>query len=149
LDSEVAGHTRLRRLQFVYLLPALVTGLAVGYFDTKLSNAALLLTSTSILTGLTFSMSATFWSRSIDARRDPQSAGEARVLSLLDETRNHLIWTVMVGIISTGALSLVAIFSAGVAPVWVSAVCSFLVIYMITLVAGALQKFAEAALTLR
>lgn len=132
------------------MLPAaLVAGFAVGR-SVELQSAALLLTATSILTGLTFSMTTTFWGKNIDARRDPKRALDAFTLDILDRNLNHLLWTVTVGVAATGVLAVAAIFSGtdGSAP-WVTGVAAFFLVYLVTLVGVALHRFTEAALLLR
>lgn len=141
---------RLRPVQILLATPALAVGAVVIVRSVHLTNLAGLLTATSILTGLTFSMATTFWTKSIEARRRPDQALNERILTSLDETRTHLVWTVVIGLAATAALALISVFSpGGSAPVWVSAIAAALVIYMLTLVGAALHKFYVTAFILR
>lgn len=150
LHDQFIEQRRVKKLEFVWLLPAvLVSGFTFGR-GIELQNAALMLTATSILTGLTFSMSTTFWGKAIDARHDPKRALDPLVLDVLDRNLNHLLWTVGVGVLATGVLAVTALFSGvGGVPPLVTAVVALLVVYLVTLVGVALQRFAEAALLLR
>lgn len=151
LRQSDAGRRRLRIAQIVYLLPAIVVVAVVVVVGTRMLNAGWLLTATSILTGLTFSMTTTFWGKSIDARRSPQWATNSQILETIDENKYHLMWTVLVGVLSTASLALTSVFAnpTSGAPVWATALCAGLFIYLLTLVVGAIQRFAEAALILR
>jgi hypothetical protein len=149
--EERAGKNHLLLGRLLSFVPAAVVAAALLWRDVQLLNAGWLLTATSILTGLTFSMTTTFWGKTIDARDDPKKALNARILGILDDNLHHLQWTVMVGVISTGVLALTSLFADPMkgAPAAVTAVCGALVVYLITLVGLALQRFAEAAVILR
>lgn len=140
---------RLRLSQLALLVPAGLVSLIVVIREVRLSNPAGLLTATSILTGLTFSMATTFWAKSIDARDRPDQALNSRVLDALDTTRTHLIWTVVVGVAATAVFALISVFAPSGAPVWISATGAGLVIYMLTLVGAALHRFYVTAFILR
>lgn len=150
LHDQFIQQSRVKKVEFVWMLPAaLVSGFALGR-GVELQSAALLLTATSILTGLTFSMTTTFWSKNIDARRDPQRALDALTLNVLDRNLTHLLWTVSVGVTATGVLAVTAVFTGTMgAPSWVTAICAFFIVYLVTLVGVALHRFTEAALLLR
>ena len=139
------GQQLLRNL--LLAIPAAAVAYAVLDRETRLTQVGGLFTAASILTGLTFSMATTFWSRSIDARDKPGQATDAALLSSLDASRDHLIWTVAVGIAATAELALMAIFSAspnGLQPGW-TALSAFLIIYLVTLVGWALRNFQKSA----
>jgi hypothetical protein len=109
-----------------------------------------LLTATSILTGLTFTLALRFWERSVDARRDPLQARDGKRLTLLDRMKSHLVWTVIIGVLSTLILTLSALFvDPACVPTSVGVVTSFAVVYQISLVAGALLEFYRASYDLR
>lgn len=147
--------------QLLLLIPGCLTGLAAWWVQPPMTQVASgLLTATSILTGFTFAMATTFWNKSIDARRDPRWATSADVLDLLDNARNHLIWTVFVGVISVAVLALFSLFGHSEVHGWLadvmvlatragSAFAGFLVVYLITLVAAALKTFNEAVAVLK
>jgi phosphoglycerol transferase MdoB-like AlkP superfamily enzyme len=151
LTEDLPGHRHLRGFALAHLVPAaLVAGLLYAR-DVQMTNADWLLAATSILTGLTFSMTTTFWSKSIDARSDPTKALNAQVLTILDENLTHLQWTVLVGVVSTATLALTSLLADPVtgAATWATTLCGGLVIYLITLVGVALHRFSEAAVILR
>jgi hypothetical protein len=150
------GHRKFRRAQALLLLPALIVALLVVALHVEVSAVAPLLTATSIMTGLTFTMALRFWERSVDARRDPFLATDGERLALLDDMRTHLVWTVLVGVISTAWLALMVLFADTAPPKWLSvgptlgAVgASALVIYLVTLVGGVLVQFYTAGYALR
>jgi hypothetical protein len=118
-------------------------------FRTCISAVAGLLTATSILTGLTFTMALRFWERSIDARSDPDALADGYRLQVLDKMRTHLIWTVMVGVVATAFLALCLIFAVGPLNPQLSFIAAFLVTYQVLLVGGALFRFSELAYYLR
>lgn len=149
-EEPISGRRQADPRALAFTIPALVVAIIVVAKQTHLTAAPVLLTSTSILTGLTFTMTTTFWSRSLDARKDPATATRAVILQTLDDARHHLLWTVLVGLATTGVLALTALFASEKgAVVWASALCAALVIYLLTLVGVAVQRFAEAAMTLR
>jgi hypothetical protein len=140
---------RLRIAQLLLMLPAVVVGGFSAGVGIHLSSPAGLLTATSILTGITFSMATTFWTKSIEARRRPDQALNSRVLDELDTTRTHLIWTVAVGVTATALLALISVFWPSGAPIAVSAVAAALIIYMLTMVGMALHRFYVTSIILR
>lgn len=155
---QANGHSRSPRwAQIVMVLPAVAT--AVGLFFTRpdLSGAVSgLLTATSIMTGFIFSMAVVFWNKSIDARRDPNWSIRGDILREIDETRTHLIYTVSIGILTVACLVLQALFGHAAAPTAVRVVidaltpiAGSLVVYLLTLVSGALIRFNAAAIRLR
>lgn len=156
LDQPSGGLRRPRWLQISLTLPGLLMGLGllVGGVDSIAVPA--LLTATSILTGLTFTMALKFWERSIDARSDPFLATDGPRLTLLDNMRTHLVWTVLVGVASTMWLVVMALLGEVAPPSWFElapyvgcAGAGALVIYQVTLVGGALVQFYEASYSLR
>ena len=128
---------------------AAVPAVAVVTLAAQVVAVAGLLTATSILTGLTYTMALRFWERSIDARSDPIYLADGQRLYVIDKMRAHLVWTVLVGVVATGYLGLAVIFVSGAAPVWSSAVMTFLVLYQVILVGGALLRFYELSYLLR
>ncbi|MCM0619824.1 hypothetical protein [Nocardioides bruguierae] len=135
---------------FVWLLgPAgIVCGLVLA-LEVQLVAAAPLLTATSILTGLTFSMTTTLWSRNIDARRDPDIALHAEKLSMLDGMLNHLIEAVMAGMAATAALVVTIIFWGSDVPPLVSAIDAFLLIHLLCHVIALVPRFLKMAKLIR
>lgn len=160
-DSSNVGDRKFRWGQIALLAPGGVVGAAAWWVSPAIGSiSAGLLTVTSILTGFTFAMANTFWARSIDARRDPRWAVDGQVLDTLDETRNHMVWTVAVGVVTVAILGLFTLFGStyvgGVAGEVFraigrvgAAVASGLVFYVITLVAVALYYFNRAVSILK
>jgi len=128
---------------------ATIPAALVFVFSVKIPVLSGLLTATSILTGLTFTMALRFWERSIDARTNAGTLADGPRLQVLDKMRAHLVWTVLVGVAGTAFLALGVIFTATTPSVWLSAVAAFLVIYQVLLVGGALLRFYELAYVLR
>lgn len=143
------GDRRLRWSQVAFMLPGVSVGCFVMAFHAHLTAAAPLLTVRSIVSGGTFAMATTLWTRSVDARRSPAFSTNAAALNALDDARYHMLWTVTAGIATTGVLALTAIFGGSSAATWATAICAALLTYLITLVGVALMLFAEAAIKLR
>lgn len=152
----------LRGGQIVLALPGLVIGILAGVLGTDLGSISTpILTTTSILTGFTFSMAIVFWNKSIDARRDPKWAIRNEALDLIDKTRTHLIFTVSIGVINALMLLIAAILRATPSPEWLPAgvilvasswtagLATGLSVYLICLVAHGLRLFSEAFFILR
>ena len=148
---EVGDSRRPAWPQLVAVAPPLaVAGLVVG-FHVRIMNAGPLLTATSIMTGFIFTLSLRFWERSLDARSDVSLAFDAQRLILLDRMRSHLVWTVLVGVLSTGSFAICTFFvqSKTGMPVAITALLGFLVLYQLTLVLASLFLFYDAAYSLR
>jgi hypothetical protein len=155
------GRRSVRWGQILLLVPAIVVGVIAYIVRTQMVDVAGgLLTVTSILTGFTFAMANTFWSKSIEARRDPRWSVDSAALDVIDDSRNHMIWTVVVGVATVGILTVYTIFSTTVVDGRVgeilqagtrvaAAVTASLVFYTITLVAGALRTFNRAVAILK
>jgi hypothetical protein len=161
-ETHQPGHRRARRAQGFLLLPGLLVGALVWVVEPTLTQVVgSLLTATSIMTGFTFAMANTFWSKSIDARRDPKWAVDSQALDLIDNARTHMIWTVMVGVTATAMLLCYALFStvsAASTPVpglidigarVGTALIGALAIYLVVLVAAALRTFNQAVAVLK
>ena len=135
--SPTFGHHRsVRWGQVAALTPAVTLGLLAFLFGQPVQAASSgILAAMSILTGFTFAMSLAFWNKAIDARRDPRFAVDGGTLSLLDDMRNHLIFTVVVGCLVTGISLLQSVFTApSPGPELTSATLVGLSVYMLTLV---------------
>lgn len=160
LTSNVGGR-QLRWGQLILLIPGLLTGVGVWFAHPSLPAVSTgLLTVTSILTGFTFAMANNFWTKSIEARRDPHWAVEGKVLDLIDDTRTHMSWTVAVGVVTVAILTIFTLFGTTVVPGALGeffrvasrvggAVAGGLVLYIITLVSGALYLFNRAVTYLK
>ena len=147
--TDANGHHHARWLQLILGCPAIVVAAAAVVVGKDTLAVGPLLTATSILTGLTFTMALRFWERSIDARRDPFMATDALRLNIVDRLRAHLIWTVFAGVMSTGVLLLVTIFALARIPTGVVALAAGLATYQVCLVGGGLIEFYRASYDLR
>lgn len=157
------GSDRILRPGQVWLaVPGLVVGLTAGILHTSMSAISTpVLTVTSILTGFTFSMAVVFWNKSIEARRDPAWAVRNEALDLIDSTRTHLIYTVIIGVINVLIALITTILNATPSPAWMPlSVASIgqevavglttgLSIYLVCLVAQGLRIFGTAFFVLR
>jgi hypothetical protein len=141
-DGERRG--RIRWSSVVALLPGVVTAGAAGLVHARMRDPGLFLAACAIVTGLMFSMATTFWSKSIEARRDSRYVWDGRALDTFDDNRNQLIWTVGVGIAVSACLALTALFAIPPVPIWLTAIVGGSVIYLLTLTAIALKRFYEA-----
>jgi drug/metabolite transporter (DMT)-like permease len=109
-----------------------------------------LLSATSILTGLIFTMAMRFWERSIDIRDDPNAFLNPERVGTIDRMRSQLIWTVLCGIVSTSWLAGMALTTGNaVSTVWAAAVAAGLIVYQLAQVGVALLSLYAASYTLR
>ena len=130
------------------LLPiALAAGVAIAVIMLGISSTGIgaLLTATSIMTGLTFTMALRFWERSLDARSNEDMMYENKRF-ILDHMRTLLLWTVVSGVISSGWLAAVALI-AGKDPAtpWASGVAAALVSYQLFYVFRSLVSLYSAS----
>jgi branched-subunit amino acid transport protein AzlD len=106
------------------------------------------LTATSIITGLTFTMAMRFWERRVDISSAKQTAGYLQRKALVDELGTHLIWTVLVGVVSTAWAAFGALVSGPNLAPWATAVCATLLTYQLLMVAEALLKLYTSSIEL-
>lgn len=143
------------------LVPAVVVGVTAWLLRPSMAQVAPgLLTAISILTGFTFTMAITFWTKTIEARRDPSWATDRESLQAIDQARTHMIWTVLIGVLAVALLALFSIFGHVDAPSRFAGAASFLTrlatafvsllaIYLITLVGAALRMFNQLVTILK
>lgn len=160
-STSSVGRRRLRWGQLLLLVPGLLTGVAVWFAQPPLPQlSAGVLPATAILTGFTFAMANTFWTKSVEARRDPRWAVDAQALDSIDDTRNHMIWTVAIGVLTVAILVIFALFGTTVIPGRIGAVLQVLtrlgealagalVLYLVTLVSAGLHLFNRAVAILK
>lgn len=106
------------------------------------------LTATSIITGLTFTMAMRFWEKRVDITAAPQTAGYLERKAVVDELGTHLIWTVLVGVASTAWSAFGALVSGQNLAVWATAVCATLLTYQLLMVVEALLKLYTSSIEL-
>lgn len=155
-DVFLEDHPRRRRPalrwpSIAYLVLPLAAGVGGYVFGLATSAGGTILAALAILTGITFAMAVSFWDRSIDARHDPFSATNAERLTVIDHMKSHLIYTVFVGVVATGALLVVALFVEPTMelPPLLDGALAFLSVYEVVLVGAALIEFYRASYELR
>jgi hypothetical protein len=130
-------------------LSALV-GVVVWLMGIETDAIGGLLTATSIMTGLTFTMAMRFWERSIDARSNPDLIFDEERKAVLDNMRTLLLWTVLAGMVSTTWLAGLAIFvGSGAVSAWATGIAAGLVAYLLLYVLRSLLELYWASYTLR
>ena len=136
---------------FVALAAAsVVVGLTVGIAGIRTNGIAGLLTATSIMTGLVFTMAMRFWERSLDARSDPDMIFDHKRRNTTDDMRTLLLWTVFAGMVSTAWLGALAIVvGTQHADAWATGVAAGLVTYQLLYVGRSLVSLYSASYTLR
>lgn len=152
--SPRAGDARKRRnsigIAAAMLVGAVAAGVAVWQLGVETNAIGGLLTATSIMTGLTFTMAMRFWERSIDARSDPNLIFDEERKAVLDGMRTLLLWTVLAGILSTSWLAALAIFvGTGTACAWATGIAAGAVTYQLLYVLRSLLSLYWASYTLR
>jgi len=131
---------------------AIVGALASAYFELSAttSAAAGLLTATSILTGLTFTMALRFWERSLDARSNVELIFDEERKEVLDSMRTALLWTVLSGVVSTAWLAgMLLVMGIGPAAIWATSLAAGLVFYQLLNVVRSIFSLYGASYTLR
>ena len=127
---------------------ALLPGALMLWQDVRTIAVGAVLTATSIITGLTFTMAMRFWERRIDISSAKQTAGYLQRKTLVDEMGTHLIWTVLVGVASTAWAAFGALVSGANLEPWATAVCATLLTYQLLMVAEALLKLYTSSIEL-
>ncbi|WP_141211271.1 hypothetical protein [Enemella dayhoffiae] len=110
----------------------------------KLDNVTGILTILAIVIGLCFSMAVTIWNKSIDARSTAGLATDGYALTVLDNTRTHLVFTVMYGVTLAAVTVLYQIFAGVLSVFWGKVASAVIVggsIYLLALVLQALGYF--------
>ncbi|RFA07947.1 hypothetical protein B7R54_01000 [Subtercola boreus] len=137
-------------LELAILVAAVVVSVVVLCMAVRTNAVGALLTATSIMTGLTFTMAMRFWERSIDARSNPDLIFDEERKSVLDNMRTLLLWTVLAGLASTSWLAGLAIFvGTSAADPWATAVAAGLVAYQLLYVLRSIVELYWASYTLR
>jgi hypothetical protein len=153
MSLEPGGEDRLpgqAALAALSVLVALVAAGLVIHFHVRSTGLGALLTATSIMTGLSFSMALRFWEKSIDARSDPNIIFDDERRNVLDTMRTLLLWTVLSGVVSSAWLAgVVLVAGSDPATTWASAVGAGAVSYQLTYVLRSLVALYSAAYTLR
>lgn len=135
---------------FLCILFAVAAGVTVWLLAIETTALGALLTATSIMTGLTFTMAMRFWERSIDARSNPDLVFNTERLDTLDSMRTTLLWTVLAGLISTTWLAGAALsIGSNLSAAWVSGVSAALVAYQLAYVFRSLISLYAASYSLR
>lgn len=127
---------------------SLVPGGVLFWLQVSTIAVSAVLTATSIITGLTFTMAMKFWEKRIDITTAPQTAGYLQRKALVDELGTHLIWTVLVGVASTTWSAFGALVSGQSLAVWATAVCATLLSYQLLMVGEALLKLYTSSIEL-
>lgn len=140
------GTIRWQELGLFFL--SLVSGGVMLALQISTIAVGAVLTATSIITGLTFTMAMRFWERRVDITTAPQTAGYLQRKALVDELGTHLIWTVLVGVASTAWSAFSALVSGASLAVWATAVCATLLTYQLLMVAEALLKLYTSSIEL-
>jgi hypothetical protein len=127
---------------------SLLAGAAIFFLNVSTIAVGAVLTATSIITGLTFTMAMKFWEKRIDISSAPQTAGYLQRKEIVDELGTHLIWTVLVGVMSTTWAAFGALVSGQSLAVWATAICATLLAYQLLMVAESLLKLYTSSIEL-
>lgn len=151
LDSDVPSQKTRSIAVFAFgLVFAALVGVGVWLLGIETNANGALLTATSIMTGLVFTMTMRFWERSLDARSDPDLLFDAPRRTTIDTMRTMLLWTVFAGIASTAWLAVLAlVYGTGSSPAWPTGVSAGLVTYQMFYVVRSLLALYSASYTLR
>lgn len=151
LDSDEPGEKARSVVVFLAgVVLAAAVGVVVWLLGVETNANGALLTATSIMTGLVFTMTMRFWERSIDARSDPDLLFDAPRRTTIDTMRTMLLWTVFAGVLSTAWFVGIALFfGTEKTPAWPTGVSAALVTYQLFYVVRALLALYSASYTLR
>ena len=149
-DPDTQEHSRAGTVWAIAaLMPSVVLAAAVLKWGTfELFPFGSLLTSTSILTGITFSQAVVLWNRSIDIRKDVNYAFDGKLLTIVDQQRALLTWTTLVGVAATGLLVVITVLP-GTQGRWAFALVSAICLYQVILVGQGLLRFFRLSYLLR
>ena len=137
-------------LEASIVLVAATAGVVVWLLGIETRAAGVLLTATSIMTGLTFTMAMRFWERCLDARSNPDLIIDEERKQVLDSMRTILLWTVLAGILSTAWLAgLALVLGDRAAAAWSTGLSAALVAYQLLYVLRSLISLYWSSYTLR
>lgn len=149
-EVRPSGARRPRWLHIAAVSPALLVVYGVLQTGSELASGSALLSAISILTGFMFSMAMVFWSKSVDARRDPQWYNRPETLNFLDWMRSHLIFTTFVGVVAAILATLLEVFQDALqGSVVMSSMVAGATTYLLTLVLISLKNFNTAFFILK
>lgn len=138
----------IRWTEWSLVLVAVAAGSILFALHVETIAAGAVLTATSILTGLTFTMALRFWERRVDIQSAPQKTGYTSRRELIQELSTHLIWTVFVGVVSTAWTGFAALVSDRSLASWATAITATLLTYQLLLVAESLGKMYTSSIEL-
>lgn len=141
-------YRRLKWLQMGLVLLSVAVGIFIFCLAVRTVSVGSILTATSIITGLTFTMAMRFWEKRIEITSAPQVAGFTERRAIIIDSGTHLIWTVLVGVSCTAWTAFAAMVSGDNISPWATAVCAGLLSYQLLLVALALLKLYTSSIEL-
>lgn len=147
-DRSRTWFRSLRWYQVGLVLAATAVGVAVWMAGINTVAVGPLLTATSIITGLTFTMAMRFWERRIEINSAPLTAGYLQRKELIESLGTHLIWTVLVGVVTTAWTAFSALVSGASLAAWATGICAGLLGYQLILVAESLLKLYTSSIEL-
>lgn len=107
-----AGPERRRStpdLVVLYAVPV-VFGVLVGVWGALKFDLSAILAAVAVFTGLIFNLAFHVFDKSLQMRRDPFQSADPDAISLVEELRANVNYTVLVGITLTGALVAMLLF---------------------------------------
>lgn len=147
-DQESKSLRSVRWVEFAWVGIATGVGVLIALLGIATVAAGAVLTATSIITGLTFTMAMRFWERRIEIASAPQTAGYLARRRLIENMGRQLIWTVLAGVVSTVWTAFAAIVSGESVAPWATGVCAGLLAYQLILVAKSLLHLYTSSIEL-
>lgn len=147
-DRQRVWVADIRWSEMGWITLAAAVGVFIGVQDIATVASSAVLTATSIITGLTFTMAMRFWERRIDVASAPQTAGYLQRRKLIERVGTQLIWTVLVGVLSTVWTAFAALVSGDSVAPWATGVCAGLLSYQMLLVAKSLLVLYTSSIEL-
>lgn len=148
-DPERKGNRHIDSTQVVLLVLGACVGVITPVLGLRLLDVGGLLAASSILTGVAFATSLSFWERSVKARRDPEIASNARNLTIIDTLSVGFFWSVLTGVVTAGVLAAASFVPKGSTPGWLAGVSAGLLCYQILMTFAAMIRFYLAGYELR
>ena len=127
---------------WLYVVPVLV-GIAAGIWGVPHVETGNLLAAVAVLPGLIFNLSFSVFDKSLQIRRDPIQSADPIIVTLVEELRANVNYTVLVGIILTGVLASASLFSSNTFADVSTGLIAGLMAHMLLMCAMVLKRFGS------
>jgi hypothetical protein len=148
VDRSAVWFRSLRWVEFLWIALAAAVGFVIFFLGVNTVAAGPVLTATSIITGLTFTMAMRFWERRIEVASAERTTGYTERRRLIERVGTQLIWTVLIGVLSTTWTAFAALVSGESLASWATGISAGLLAYQLFLVAKSLLTLYNSSIEL-